>query len=147
MNGEFHTFGSRDADLEREVIHIICKAEAEGWTNVYYVYDDEWGGLYLGGVNPKGEWAHVFDNCPNCSNQGWYAVPDRRGEPEQVQCEWCETTENSRFNWEKRIREQNFELSYAHQQDPKGFRFRQYAKDPLPPWAVDILFDSQPSKP
>lgn len=29
-------------------------------------------------------------------------------------------------------------LTYAHQQDPKGIRFRQYAKDPLPPWAVDV---------
>lgn len=30
------------------------------------------------------------------------------------------------------------EVSYAHQKSPKGIRFRQYAKDPLPPWAVDI---------
>jgi len=29
-------------------------------------------------------------------------------------------------------------IHYAHQQDPKGVRFRQYAKDPVPAWAVDV---------
>lgn len=28
-------------------------------------------------------------------------------------------------------------VSYAHQGDPKGYRFCQYKKDPLPIWAVD----------
>jgi outer membrane murein-binding lipoprotein Lpp len=37
-------------------------------------------------------------DCPNCPNQGWYAVPNiHTGEPEQVQCEFCETDENSKF--------------------------------------------------
>lgn len=34
-------------------------------------------------------------------------------------------------------------VHYAHKQDPNGIRFRQYAKDPLPQWAVDV----QPCKP
>ena len=34
-------------------------------------------------------------------------------------------------------------VHYAHKQDPSGVRFRQYAKDPLPHWAVDV----QPCKP
>ena len=29
-------------------------------------------------------------------------------------------------------------ITYAHRQDPKGIRFRAYAKDALPPWAVDV---------
>ena len=29
-------------------------------------------------------------------------------------------------------------VHYAHKQDPKGIRFRQYAKDKLPKWAVDV---------
>jgi|SRR5579859_1978747 len=35
---------------------------------------------------------------------------------------------------------ENFEkmVNYAHQADPTGQRFQQFAKDPLPPWAVDL---------
>jgi len=29
-------------------------------------------------------------------------------------------------------------ITYAHEGDPHGTRFRQYAKDPVPVWAVDI---------
>ena len=29
-------------------------------------------------------------------------------------------------------------VHYAHQQDPAGPRFRQYAKDKVPAWAVDV---------
>ena len=29
-------------------------------------------------------------------------------------------------------------VHYAHQQDPKGMRFRQYAKEKIPAWAVDV---------
>lgn len=30
------------------------------------------------------------------------------------------------------------QISYAHQNDPKGPRFCQFKQDPVPPWAVDI---------
>jgi hypothetical protein len=30
------------------------------------------------------------------------------------------------------------QVSYAHQDNPSGARFKQYAKDPVPPWAVDV---------
>lgn len=36
--------------------------------------------------------------CPNCPDQGWYAVQVDEGEFEQVQCEFCYTVENSVFN-------------------------------------------------
>jgi hypothetical protein len=29
-------------------------------------------------------------------------------------------------------------ITYAHQGDPKGTRYRQYAADPVPVWAVDV---------
>lgn len=29
-------------------------------------------------------------------------------------------------------------VTYSHVNDPTGVRFRQYKKDPLPPWAVDV---------
>ena len=29
-------------------------------------------------------------------------------------------------------------ISYAHKDEPDGVRFCQYAKDKLPPWAVDV---------
>lgn len=29
-------------------------------------------------------------------------------------------------------------VHYAHESEPEGVRFKQYAKDPLPPWAVDV---------
>lgn len=36
----------------------------------------------------------------NCPDQGWYAIADvYTGEPEQVQCEFCYTVENSMFNY------------------------------------------------
>tara|TARA_R110000823_G_scaffold62221_1_gene147881 strand:+ start:513 stop:785 length:273 start_codon:yes stop_codon:yes gene_type:complete len=42
------------------------------------------------------------DDCPNCPNQGWYAVEYRNadGTPDQAQqqCEWCYTMPNSKFN-------------------------------------------------
>jgi len=37
-------------------------------------------------------------DCPNCDNSGWYIVWDGRGEPEQVQCEWCAVVLGSKFN-------------------------------------------------
>lgn len=39
--------------------------------------------------------------CPNCDDVGWYVVPGRDGEPEQEQCEFCETVPNSIFNISK----------------------------------------------
>ena len=29
-------------------------------------------------------------------------------------------------------------ITYAHKDDPKGTRYRQYAADPVPAWAVDV---------
>jgi len=40
-------------------------------------------------------------NCPDsdCGNKGWYVEPNHfTGEPEQVQCEFCYTEENSVFS-------------------------------------------------
>jgi hypothetical protein len=34
------------------------------------------------------------EDCPHCGNRGWLAVS---GNYEQIQCEWCYTTSNSRF--------------------------------------------------
>jgi FtsZ-binding cell division protein ZapB len=36
-------------------------------------------------------------DCPNCENVGWYSAGDL-DDPEQVQCEWCETVPYSKFN-------------------------------------------------
>lgn len=58
------SFGERDGDLERLAITRIERAELLGWTDVRFVYDDEYGGLYLGGVDQNGEWGHV----PNINN-------------------------------------------------------------------------------
>jgi len=35
------------------------------------------------------------ESCPYCPNVGWYAGTDKKGDPEQVQCEWCGNTSNS----------------------------------------------------
>jgi hypothetical protein len=42
-------------------------------------------------------------DCPNpyCNNQGWYPQRNNYGYWEQVQCEFCYTVENSRFNLTK----------------------------------------------
>lgn len=38
-------------------------------------------------------------NCSYCPNIGWYADRDKyTGEPVQVQCEFCHTEPNSKFN-------------------------------------------------
>ena len=43
--------------------------------------------------------------CPNCVAQGWFVQADRNtGEAEQIQCEWCETIENSVFNRKREAR-------------------------------------------
>jgi len=39
-----------------------------------------------------------YKNCHSCNNVGWYAVHGPGGEPEQEQCEFCYTVENSIFN-------------------------------------------------
>jgi hypothetical protein len=41
--------------------------------------------------------------CPHCDDEGFTVQPDRRGEPEQVQCEFCYTVPNSIFNMRQRI--------------------------------------------
>jgi len=53
------TFGTRDSEMEQSVIKRIEEAEALGWTDVHFVYDDVHGGLYLGGIDPHGNWGHV----------------------------------------------------------------------------------------
>jgi hypothetical protein len=37
-------------------------------------------------------------NCPYCDDVGYTVEPDRHGEPEQMQCEFCYTVPNSVFN-------------------------------------------------
>ncbi len=29
------------------------------------------------------------EECEECSGSGWYAAPDKQGNPEQQQCEYC----------------------------------------------------------
>lgn len=38
------------------------------------------------------------ESCPNCPDRGWYSVHNTDGEETQVQCNWCYTVYNSRFN-------------------------------------------------
>ena len=45
--------------------------------------------------------AEAGDDCPNCSNQGWYYIG---WSGEQEQCEWCWTNPDSKF-----ARKQNLE--------------------------------------
>jgi hypothetical protein len=45
--------------LEEEASVRINRAKALGWTEISYTYDDMWGGIYLGGVNPSGKWSPV----------------------------------------------------------------------------------------
>jgi hypothetical protein len=37
-------------------------------------------------------------HCPNCPDQGWY-LGGAQDDPEQIQCEFCYTVENSVFSW------------------------------------------------
>ena len=40
-------------------------------------------------------------HCPNCPDQGFYIIQNgHTGEPEQVQCMFCNITPNSVFNIE-----------------------------------------------
>jgi hypothetical protein len=43
-------------------------------------------------------------DCPRCPNQGWYMVPDHRGDPEPTQCEFCCTNPMSKFNLEQQAK-------------------------------------------
>ena len=46
----------------------------------------------------------TIEDCPNCDNVGWYVVSNHSAYPweaEQVQCEWCHTNPNSKYNHEK----------------------------------------------
>lgn len=42
-------------------------------------------------------------HCPNCPDQGWYAIQNRNGDPEQEQCEFCYTVEDSVFNINNKV--------------------------------------------
>ncbi len=43
-------------------------------------------------------------HCQHCNDQGWYVVPNRNtGEPEQEQCEWCNTNPDSIYNRQKTV--------------------------------------------
>lgn len=46
----------------------------------------------------------IAERCPNCPDQGWYSW-GLTEEPEQVQCEWCGTTETSLFKAKERAKE------------------------------------------
>ena len=43
-------------------------------------------------------------SCPDCNNDGFYIVPDKDGEPEQVQCQFCYTEPDSVFNVVEKLR-------------------------------------------
>lgn len=66
-----------------------------------------------------------YINCPNCPNQGWWVDANPyTGEPEQVQCEFCETEENSVFSV---IRKQDERIQELEQQN----EFLTNAKDEM----------------
>lgn len=47
------------------------------------------------------EAAVIAERCPHCLDQGfWINQNEHTGDPEQVQCEWCATNPNSRFQKE-----------------------------------------------
>jgi len=44
-------------EYRRDIIELYLK---NGWTDVAWVYDDVYGGIYMGGVSPKtGKWEHI----------------------------------------------------------------------------------------
>ena len=48
-----------EVDLSTHPDPRIPIAKELGWTDVHLVYDDQYGGLYLGGINPAGKWQEV----------------------------------------------------------------------------------------
>ncbi len=42
-------------------------------------------------------------DCPNCDNVGCIANQIGDNDWEQIQCQWCYETPNSRFNYERRL--------------------------------------------
>ena len=34
-------------------------------------------------------------------------------------------------------------VSYAHKNEPEGIRFVQYSDDPLPEWAINIVYENE----
>lgn len=61
MKEESFSFGERNRDLEQQNLSRIKAAEDSGWTDLKFVYDDIFGGLYLGGIDPNGKWGHAPD--------------------------------------------------------------------------------------
>jgi hypothetical protein len=50
----------------------------------------------------------MTEDCPYCDNVGWYARSNCSSLPweaEQVQCEWCHTNPNSRYNKNQKMKE------------------------------------------
>ena len=45
----------------------------------------------------------LWENCPNCPNQGWYAERDKEGDAVQFECEYCKTVEASDFNQTEKV--------------------------------------------
>lgn len=44
-------------DYKKDIIQLHLK---NGWKDVRWVYDDIYGGIYLGGVSPiTGKWEHI----------------------------------------------------------------------------------------
>lgn len=63
---------------------------------------NESGGFFGSDSADVGSDEHLesaMQSCPNCPDQGWYAMPNHyTGELEQVQCEFCYANPNSVFN-------------------------------------------------
>lgn len=53
-------------------------------------------------------------DCPNCDNQGWYIISSPYAHsPEQEQCEFCYTVEDSIFNVVGQLKQNNDKLVKA----------------------------------
>ena len=66
-----------------------------------------------------------YDYCPEC--RGRFSF----NKPVNGVCPWCG------YQLLNDLLDESM-VTYAHKQKPNGIRFRQYAKDPLPQWAVDV---------
>jgi hypothetical protein len=96
--------------LERELAAALAaKQEAEKARDEMMVYVEHDHAVMYGkllaaerdnaALRADAEKVKNAERCPNCPDQGWYAVRDRyTGDPAQEQCEWCETMPNSLFN-------------------------------------------------
>jgi len=81
--------------ISPEMAELICRvdlstpekvAEFKKWQN-----DD-------GTIDSLRALLGLLVHCPNCPDQGWYAVGSNEDGWEQVPCEFCYTVKNSYFN-------------------------------------------------